>query len=326
MKQFFRTTMSPAMYHGHGKQPPFFEGWYFKVVSADERHRYAIIPGIILGDQGHAFVQVLDGVTGRSVYHVYPSRDFWASETDFDVHIGPNRFTSHTVSLDIDRPEGSISGRLQFSGVTPWPVSVASPGIMGWYAWVPAMECYHGVLSFDHAVHGRLNVGGQVLDFTGGRGYIEKDWGQSFPDAWVWFQSNHFTAASTCITASVAIIPWVRRAFPGFIVGLAHDHTLYRFATYTGARIERLVITDDHVDWAVRDNRHRLEMRAVRSQGGLLLGPDRLEMGKRVDETLSATVEVRLSTLAGLDLFCGQGRYAGLEVHGNLDKLLAMAG
>jgi hypothetical protein len=33
------------MYHGHGKRPPFFEGWYYKLVSADETQRYAVIPG-----------------------------------------------------------------------------------------------------------------------------------------------------------------------------------------------------------------------------------------------------------------------------------------
>ncbi|MCW5857485.1 MAG: hypothetical protein KIS63_04285 [Caldilineales bacterium] len=26
---------------------------------------------------------------------------------------------------------------------------------------------------------------------------MEKDWGQSFPAAWVWMQTNHFGAAGT---------------------------------------------------------------------------------------------------------------------------------
>lgn len=324
MKRFVYTTMRPAMYHGYGKQPPFFEGWYFKVVAADGAQRYAIIPGVILGAEGHAFVQVLDGISGRSAYHVYPLEEFWASAHDFEVQIGPNRFTQHQISLHIDRPEGQLAGELSFQGVTPWPVSITSPGIMGWYAWMPAMECYHGVLSFDHAIQGSLTVDGRMIDFDRGRGYIEKDWGQSFPEAWVWFQTNHFDAPGVCITASVAIIPWVRRAFRGFIVGLTHERRLYRFATYTGARIEHLEITDNHVTWTVRDRLHRLEMLATRVEGGLLLGPTKQDMSKRVDETLSAIVEVRLSTVAGRKLFSGQGRYAGLEVHGNLARLLAL--
>ena len=294
MRQLIYTTLRPDMYHGHGKKPPYFEGWYYKMVSADEAHRYAVIPGIILGNEGHAFIQVLDGSSGHSSYHTFPRSEFWASRSNFDLRIGPNRFTNQGIDLDIHSPEVRINGALQFENPVPWPVSWSSPGIMGWYAWVPRMECYHGVLSFDHPLHGHLNIDGQRIDFTGGRGYIEKDWGQSFPAAWVWFQSNHFANPGTSITASVAIIPWLSSAFRGFIIGLWHDQNLYRFATYTKATIEKLAITDDHVDWIVMDQKHKLVMSARRAEGGLLLGPTRVEMGKRVTETLNAEIDICL--------------------------------
>lgn len=325
MRQLIYTTMRPAMYHGHGQRPPFFEGWYYKLVSADGDQRYAVIPGIILGDEGHAFVQVLDGVSGQSDYHIYPSEAFWASRRTFEVHVGSNRFTDSTIVLDIDRPEGQIAGQLSFEGLTPWPVSTLSPGIMGWYAWVPGMECYHGVVSLNHTIRGTLKIDQNPVRFDDGLGYIEKDWGQSFPAAWIWFQSNHFAAPGTCITASVAIIPWIRRSFPGFIMGLWHDHLLYRFATYTGAQIDHLEITDDHVTWVVRSRRYLLEIVAARTQGGLLRGPTRGDMSKRVDETLNAKVDVRLSASKGGVVFRGQGLHAGLEVQGDLDRLLALA-
>ena len=44
-----RAILNPSTYHGTLQKPPFFEGWYFKMVSADEKHKIAIIPGIILG-------------------------------------------------------------------------------------------------------------------------------------------------------------------------------------------------------------------------------------------------------------------------------------
>ncbi len=322
MRQFVYNTLHPAIYHGHGQQPPFFEGWYFKLVSADEQSRYAIIPGVSLSGEAHAFVQVLDGVTGRSAYHTYPLVDFWASQREFEVRIGPNLFTQDRIVLDIDRPEGQVQGELHFAGLTPWPVSLASPGIMGWYAWAPRMECYHGVVSLNHRIAGRLTIDGQETDFSRGLGYIEKDWGQSFPAAWVWFQTNHFDQPRTSLTASVAIIPWIGRSFPGFIVGLWHEGLLYRFTTYLGAAIERLETTDDHVTWTLRNRKQRLEMIATRVEGGLLAGPTKLDMGKRVAETLNATVDVRLSTLKGDEIFSGRGRHAGLEVHGDLHAAL----
>ena len=322
-----RHILHPERYHGHGKCPPFFEGWYYKLVDASERHRYAVIPGIYASSdpaEHHAFVQVLDGTTGHTAYHRYPPDAFHAARDAFDIRIGPNRFTAESISLDITSLEQTISGEVRFKGTTPWPVTVASPGIMGWYSWVPFMECYHGVISLDHSLRGGLAVDGQQIDWAGGRGYIEKDWGVSFPSAWVWMQSNHFSQPGTSITASVAIIPWLRGAFRGFIIGLWHEGRLTRFATYTGASIDRLEITDNRVSWAIRDRSHRLELEAMRASSGALRGPGKADMGVRVPETLQATVQVRLFRREhgrNRVLFDDLGRHAGLEVAGDLERL-----
>lgn len=317
-----RTTLNPGMYHGFDKKPPFFEGWYYKLVSADESIKVAIIPGVILGQDAHAFVQVLDGVDGSTAYHTFPFQHFWADDRSFAIEIGENQFDGSHLSVSLERPEGQLTGQIQPGLLNPWPVTWFSPGVMGWYAWVPRMECYHGVLSFDHSLQGTLNLNDKMMDFSGGRGYIEKDWGKAFPAAWIWFQSNHFGGKFACITASVAIIPWIGQAFRGFIVGLWLDGELHRFTTYNGSRIETLQIFDDHVDWVMVNRQFRLSLTACRVQGGLLRGPTRLDMGKRVLETLNATVHVRLETLQGGLVFEGIGAHTGLEVMGDLPQLL----
>ena len=93
--------MRPDGYHGVHARAGFFEGWYAKLVSADRMVRLAVIPGIFLGADGsvdrhdEAFVQVLDGVTGRSWYERYDAADFHAATNRFDVTIGPNRFSGN---------------------------------------------------------------------------------------------------------------------------------------------------------------------------------------------------------------------------------------
>jgi hypothetical protein len=327
--RFLRNVLHPARYHGRlrGQRPPFFEGWYYKVVDPTGHHRFAFIPGVFWTGRPHTFVQWLDGASGVAQYHDFPVEAFWAANDRFEVHVAGSRFTHQEMTLLIDRPQQHISGALRFGDTIPWPVTVASPGIMGWYAWVPFMECYHGVLSFDHAIYGALNIDGREIDFTGGRGYIEKDWGRSFPQAWIWFQSNHFERPGICLTASIAIIPWVRTSFPGFIIGLWADGRLFRFATYTGAKVERLDVTDRTIEWVVSDKTHRLEIFVTQGEGstyGLLKGPDRVEMGKRIAETMSATVQARLTDGAGGVLIEGTGHHAGLEVHEVENRLLKM--
>jgi tocopherol cyclase len=323
LQNFIYRTLRPEMYHGHGKRPPFFEGWYYKLVSADESQRYAVIPGVQLGEDGHAFVQVLDGVNLKANYYRFPLEVFWASSQEFEVRIADNRFTLDEIELNINGKEGQLEGKLKFEHIVGWPVSWRSPGIMGWYAWAPFMETYHGVLSFDHTILGGLEIDGKVIDFQSGRGYIEKDWGKSFPQAWIWFQSNHFESPGISLTASAAIIPWLRSSFRGFIVGLWLDGELYRFATYTGAKIEALSVADDRAEMVISDANYLLEMTAVRERGGLLRGPTQVDMGLRVAETLGADVLVRLREKSGKEVFSGRGRHGGLEIQGDIARLLA---
>jgi hypothetical protein len=324
-----RATLDPARYHGSGAGRPFFEGWYFKVVDSTETARYAIIPGVFYGRdpaKDHAFIQLLDGATGQVTYTSFPVEQFRSSGNRFAIAIGPNRFSANEVSLALQGPDTTVQGRLRFLETNPWPVSLLSPGIMGWYAWVPFMECYHGVVSLDHPIEGSLTMDGREIDFEGGRGYIEKDWGRSFPAAWIWCQSNHFQRPGTSLTASLAVVPWLRGAFPGFTVGLWHGRRLYRFATYTGARTELLRVADKEIDWVVADRRHRLELHLARASGGLLQAPTGVDMDRRIAESLSATVALRLLALGGPApkvVFEGTGRHAGLEAAGDLARLQA---
>ncbi|HNL52626.1 MAG TPA: tocopherol cyclase family protein [Actinomycetota bacterium] len=323
-----RKVLKPAGYHGHGKRSKYFEGWYVKLVDAHQDARLAVIPGVFLATEENgpheAFVQVLDGRTGRSWYIPYPMSEFTADPEHFAVQVGPNRFSTGGVRLDL--PEVGLSGTVEFGRpLDPWPVSPRSPGAMGWYAWMPFMECYHGVVSFRHDLAGGLNLDGEHLDFSGGKGYIEKDWGQAFPSGYVWMHSNHFDDPSVSLMASVAIIPWLRGQFQGLLVGLRHGDTLHRFASYTGAKVQDLRIDDEHVWLGIRGrDGSGLQIKATRPGGAFLHAPIRTQMHKRVEETLDSTIALRLTDANGRVLLDDTGTSAGLEVHGDTARLIRM--
>ncbi len=46
---------------------------------------------------------------------------------------------------------------------------------MGWYRFLPFMECYHGVISLTHNLKGKIIVDNKIFAFENGKGYIEKD-------------------------------------------------------------------------------------------------------------------------------------------------------
>lgn len=318
--------MHPEGFHGHGRSKEFFEGWYVKLVSADQKQRWAVIPGIFLGldgsDKKEAFIQVLDGATGRSWYHRFEANQFAASADHFEVSIGNNRFSADGVTLDLPQLTGSI--RFE-SKLDPWPVTPLSPGIMGWFGAVPFMECFHGIVSFGHDLGGTLQIEGQPASFDGGRGYIEKDWGKAFPSGYVWLHSNHIDSdAEASLIGSVAVIPWIGRPFRGYIVGLKHGGKLHRWTTYNGAKELELKITDSHIQWRLQSPDGVLELSADRVRGGLLHAPIRTEMHQRVDETLDAVIHIKHTDASGNVLLEGKGLVGAMEVHGDLERLLSI--
>ncbi len=324
---FIRGVQHPEAFHGQGKTTNFFEGWYIKIVSADKSQRWAVIPGIFRGlksadgnSSDQAFVQVLDGKTGRSWFHEFAIEDFKADTKSFDVRVGDNHFNSRGVKLNLPQLKGDLT---YSTAVDPWPVTFASPGIMGWYGLVPFMECFHGIVSFGHSLQGRLEIEGQVRDFAGGRGYIEKDWGQNFPAGYVWLQSNHFESEpEASLVASVAIIPWLRGAFRGFIIGFKHHGKLHKWTTYNKTVEQQLAIDDSHIRWSLIGPDGVIEIRAERATGGLLHAPLRTEMQKRVEETMLARIEVKHFDKNGQLVFSSIGDCAAMEVFGDLERLL----
>jgi hypothetical protein len=306
----------PARYQGGRTGPGYFEGWYFKVVDAAGAHPLAIIPGIAAEKSGarHGFVQIIRG-DGTSHWFDLPWDSFSYAKDRFEIRLGGCRFTDREIDLDLDEGSLSVKGELRTGEPSRWPVRPLSPGIMGPFRFVPFMECYHGIVSLDHSVDGTVEIGGTALDFDGGRGYSEKDWGRSFPSSWVWVQSNDFGRTGVSLTASIAKIPWLGSSFVGSIAGLLVDGRLYRFATYTGARLVSLSHPTGGVEFVLQDRSYRLEVSASGAVPGMLRSPLLGRMIGQVEESLCGTVHVRLVERAGgAEVFSGIGHSSGIEL------------
>lgn len=315
-----RAVWHPERYHGWGRRQRYFEGWYYKLVTADERHALAVIPGISMPDvdQHQAFIQVMDGKACTATFHRFAAGDFVPEADRFALRIGQNSFSADRLSLDLP----GLSGQVTFHHTTPWPKMLGAPGIMGWYSFVPFMECFHGVVSLHHRLAGQLTHQGKEIDFSGGIGYLEKDWGRSFPKAYVWMQSSHFNATDrVSLMASVAHIPWLRSYFVGFIGGLWIEGRLFKFATYTGAK-KILNVRGEAIEVIFKNPRTELRLLARQAPGTALQSPVSGEMTGKVQESLQATVETELYE-NGKRIFEGTGRSAGLEVVGDMEVLMA---
>ena len=198
---------------------------------------------------------------------------------------------------------------------------------MGWYAWMPFMECYHGSSRSGHGLSGSLELDGEELNFDGGRGYIEKDWGQAFPSGYVWMHSNHFADPSVSLMASVAIIPWLRGSFQGLLIGLKHQGGCTASPPTPARRCATWASTTSTCgsSCAAVTAASWRSARTVRA-GLSPARPIRTEMHKRVEETLEAQLQITLRAASGEVLLDDLGTCGGLEVHGDTSRLIHMSG
>ena len=316
-----RAFFNPEQFQGWGKKRSYFEGWYYKIINASETKAFAVIPGLTIDDGGKrkAFIQLLDGRKKTSEYFTYDGNKFIPRSGKLDISIDTNRFREDSLELDLP----NVKGKLSFVGNIPWPKPIYSPGIMGPFAFVPFMECYHGIVSMDHSIEGELNVHGEKIDFTDGKGYIEKDWGRSFPSAYVWMQSNHFNQSEISIKASVAKIPWIRNSFVGFIAGIWLKDHLIRFTTYNRSRLRKCQISRDMVELALENQTYTLDILAHRDHATELASPILGAMDGRIEESMTSTIEVTLfNKKTKKTVFAGIGKNAGLEVAGKIEEII----
>jgi hypothetical protein len=276
---------------------------------------YAFIPGISLSGDSHSFIQVLNGKTGESRYLRYPLSSFSAVPGEFDIRVGESRFSEDGIELNIDKDNLSIRGSVSYRALTPFPGTVFRPGIMGPYSHVPFMECKHGVVSVNHTLAGQIDFNGRTLSFSNGKGYIEKDWGSSFPETWIWLQSNHFEKPGTSFMLSIAKIPWMGRWFMGFL-GFFHDngHTSV-FAAYNRSRIQSLTRLENGKFSAVIESPDAVyDIEAEQLTGAELKAPVSGSMNRIIKESADSVMRLRVYSPRGTERFSGTGECAGLEI------------
>lgn len=246
-----------------------FEGWYFKHQKEDDM--VAFIPGQA---ESGAFIQLIsqEGARQFEVSQMTVRED--------EIQADRCRFSKQGCHIELPGIQGEI---------TYGPFAPLRSDIMGPFRFFP-MECRHGVLSMAHDLQGNLTIEGRLHNFDGGRGYVEKDSGTSFPSSYLWMQCNDFPE-SCSIMISLAHIPFCGFSFQGCICAILYQGKEYRLATYRGVRLRSL--STNHI--CLSQGNLRLELDMVPSHGGHpLRAPQKGKMSSTIRESSNAQLRARL--------------------------------
>lgn len=289
-------------FNGSNKTKSYFEGWYFKHQVGEEV--ISFIPGMNIDDKGEktAFIQVI--TNDKSYFVDYPYETFFADEKHCTVYVGNSLFTYKGCDINIDTDDLFIQGTIKYSKTTDLKYN-----IMGPFSLFKNMECNHGIISMKHNIYGELAFDDRDICMDFGTGYIEKDWGTSFPSAYTWLQCNDFFGDCSCsFMLSIAKIPFYGKEFLGVISVLNLDGKEYRIATYNGGK----VVLNSENKVIISAGKMRIEAVIKPISGHILKAPQIGKMDRMIKESPSVNIELKVYK-SGKLLFCSKGKNAGFE-------------
>lgn len=287
---------NPIVFQGEkflNKRSNYFEGWYFKNTNGNET--ISFIPGISIdGDNREAFIQVITGDSSYYVYYDIGSFDY--SFDPFFVKVGDNCFSIDGIHIAIRDKKSNLKivGDLKYSNSQGIKSSLLSPNIMGPFSYIPFMECNHAVLSMKNKVNGIINFNDNEICIRDGIGYIEKDFGTSFPKSYIWIQGNNFCCDDVSFMLSIAHIPFKIFQFRGLICILKIGNKEYKFTTYNNSKIIKYDIDNGCVDIVLKKNSYTLIIHSKYDLGYKLSAPVKGRMVKDILESITSKIEVVL--------------------------------
>lgn len=298
---------NPNAFQGTKKKKSYFEGWYLKHQKGDQM--FSVIPAYHIDREGNAFSSLQVITKEQSWYFSWAADAFHGSRQKFYVTMdtgkerGPESiFSERGILLNIHEKGLDMEGRIFYKNVHP-----LSTDIMGPFRYVPGMQCRHGIISMRHTLYGCITLNGYKMNFDQGTGYIEKDWGGSFPDAYLWSQSLFPDSGKNSLMLAAAKIPIAGAAFDGVLAALNLYGKEYKMATYLGAKVR----TDWESRIIIRQGGLKLRAQLLSEEGNELHAPEHGAMERRITENLCCKVRYTFwdQKLKVLDMITDRGSF-----------------
>lgn len=271
----------------------YFEGWYFK--NTNNGNGISFIPGInVNGREKKAFIQV---ITNNNSYFIdYNIDDFRFSYNPFYIKIGNNFFSKDNIHIDIkdNKQNLIIFGDIKYSNSKNISTNFLNSNIMGPFSYIPFMECNHAILNMKATTKGFICINSDKTELNKGIGYIEKDWGCSFPKNYIWCQGNNFKNENASFMISIADIPFKAFHFKGFICDLIVNNNEFKFATYNNSKLIKYNVDGNLLNISLKKGKYLLNINSKCSTGLKLSAPVKGKMEKDIFESISESINVTL--------------------------------
>jgi tocopherol cyclase len=296
----------PTHLRGNFRQGNYFEGWFQKVYSAEYQASFIIIYGYATQNslESFGFIQLLlpDGEP-RFLY-------FHKNEISCDPTRHVFKMGSHILSTEVIRIQ-CHDINIQLSLLKNTPIRTLKNS-MGYTYYVPGLPCYHAVLNPSHQVSGIIQAGQQHYHLDNATGYLEKNWGKSFPERYFWMHAVDPKNPEISILFSRAEIKWMGLNFIRHVGHFKNDGAALDLRHFKNFQL--LTSPAEQNQRLLRIGSKETQMEICIRQGKKVLfkGPTNGKLSRSIPHHADAQVDVSLSQ--------NQKRYT-FRLQGNFEQI-----
>ena len=273
-----------------------FEGWYTRIIT-NEFNLVIIFGYSNYFKDSHCFIQFYFSKEVKSHYFRYPIEEFYYDDENKQnnkVFIGSNFLSSKEIYIH----EKKVKLQGSFSKGVFLKKYFFSKSAMCFSQFLP-LPCYQEIVLMDGLVDFRFNNLSsnkkQPQRFSG-KVYMEKSFGNKFPNRWYWVQCNTFRAKKNIsFSFSYGKLLLFGKKINAFFSILIDGDKEYRFATYNLAKII-LKKNDNSVhEIFLKSKKYLLKISIQPKKFVELIAPEKNAlMNKKVFECVNGNLELNL--------------------------------
>lgn len=279
----------PSSLRGNFERSKFFEGWFQKVFSTQHNASFLFIYGYATRNSNDkfGFLQVL--IPNQTPEIVYFPKDEVSCDVDHHIfRMGNNMFT--TESIRVSTSDLGIDLKL----LNTHPVR-SFKNSMGYTYYIPNLPCYHSVLNISQTVSGEIQHKGQCYVLDNEMGYLEKNWGASFPERYFWVHAVDPNDPGVSLLFSRAEIMWLGKTFIKHVGHLRFDGNQIDLRELKNFTFSNIINSPENQTIQIRSVSVQLDIAIKFGTNVLFQGPKGGELSRVIGHQTDAQIEVSLT-------------------------------
>lgn len=298
----------------------YYEKWGFNFIDAKQNHQLWVRWGIQkTAAHQYAKLEIYTNVTDKIVIN-YPIEEYSYSPKRKIVTLGRSVFTKDYIELDIQNELIRLQGTLEFKNKIELKSHFGKKSIMGPFSKLPFVSVYYDIEKLSTGLDGTLIYNNQNIEFTGGKGFVEKIRGSKWPNIWILSKCNHFNRdPHAAIVLGIARMGVAFNHCTGFVLAISANDKRYLLTSYNGAHVVKFYKDKNNIHLIMSYKSLLVELNIMGREDNPLARSNYHGI-KDVYESMNGLMEIKISE-KGHIIWSDKGKLTSLEIAGNTSKL-----